>query len=337
MEIFENYDLSKLNTFGIQAKAKFFTAIGSEEDLKELFYAPEFRENKKIFLGGGSNILFTHDFDGIVVLNKLAGIEISKQDEGSVLVRARGGEIWHNLVTFALERGFWGIENLSSIPGSVGAAPVQNIGAYGTDIGSVLYEVEAFDIETGEKKFFRPENYGGGYRESIFKNEFKGKYFITSVTLSLSKIPKPNLRYRSLREYVEKNKIDVNNPLEIGKAVSEIRKEKLPDPRIINNAGSFFKNVIVDEKKLQELLKIYPNMPHFTDDFGVKIPSGWLIEQCGWKGKRFGDAGVYENHALVLVNHGEATGNDIKKLAEEIIDSIYVKFGFKLVPEVNIV
>lgn len=337
MKIERNYDLTNLNTFSVAARAKFFVELNDELDLPKLFVSPEFKNNDKLFLGGGSNVLFTKDFDGLVVLNKLKGIEIVKESAESVLVRAMGGEVWQDLVDFAVSYGYWGIENLSSIPGSVGAAPVQNIGAYGTDLKDALQSMEVFDLESGEKKIFKRKNYKHGYRESIFKNELKGKYFICALTVSLNKTGKANLKYRSLREYVEKNKVDTNSPLEISRAVSEIRKEKLPDPKVISNAGSFFKNVVIDEKKLEEMLKIYPEMPHFKNGSEAKIPSGWLIEQCGWKGKRVGDAGVYEKHALVLVNHGRATGAEIKNLAEQIIVSVFDKFGFKLVPEVNFI
>ena len=219
----------------------------------------------------------------------------------------------------------------------MGAAPVQNIGAYGAELKEVLEYVEAFDVGTGEKKIFTNDAYKRGYRESIFKNEFKGRYFISAIVLKLSKIEKKNLKYRSLNEYLEKNKVDIGSPTEISKAVTEIRKEKLPDPKVISNAGSFFKNVLVDQGKLDEMLKIYPKMPYFKDDMLIKIPSGWLIEECGWKGKRLGDAGVYKNHALVLVNHGGATGAEIKDLADQITLSVYEKFGFKLIPEVNLI
>src|SRR3989344_4187257 len=337
MKIESNYNSSKLNTFGIDVNAKFFVEVENERDLTELFPLPEFKNNPKLFLGGGSNILLTKDFGGIAVLNKLKGIEILEENKESILVKAMGGEVWHDLVNFAVSRNYWGIENLSSIPGSVGAAPVQNIGAYGTDLKEVLEYVEAFNVETGEKKVFTNDTYKKGYRESIFKNEFKGKYFISAVVLRLSKLEKKNLNYRSLREYLEKNKIEIKGPREISEAVTEIRKEKLPDPKIISNAGSFFINVLVDQSKLKEMLKIYPSMPYFKDGTMIKIPSGWLIEECGWKGKRFGDAGVYKNHALVLVNHGSATGIEIKELAEKISASVFDKFELKLVYEVNLI
>ncbi|MEK7569480.1 MAG: UDP-N-acetylmuramate dehydrogenase [Patescibacteria group bacterium] len=337
MEIRQNYDLTKLNTFGITARAKFFLEVSTEDELKKLFAEPVFKNNPRLFLGGGSNLLFTRDFDGLVVQNRLKGIEIIEENSEHALVRAMGGEIWHDLVLFAIEHGLWGIENLSSIPGSVGAAPVQNIGAYGAELREVLYSIEALDIEAGEKKVFTNDSYAGGYRESIFKNELKGKYFITAVTLKLSKIPKKNLSYKSLREYLGARGVRDPSLQEISAAVTEIRKEKLPDPRFIANAGSFFKNVFVDEAKLAELLKVYPSMPYFKVGEGIKIPSAWLIEECSWKGKRMGDAGVYERHALVLVNHGKATGEEIKKLSDEIIASVREKFGIELSPEVNFI
>lgn len=337
MKIEKDFDLTNLNTFGVSAKAKFLVEIKKEDELKELFALPEFKNNPRLFLGGGSNILFTRDFDGIVVLNKIKGVEIIEDNPEYVLIKAKGGEVWHDLVLFSIEREYWGIENLSSIPGSVGAAPMQNIGAYGAELKEVLFKVEAFDVNSGEKETFTNDMYTKGYRESIFKNEFRGQYFITAIILKLSKIPKKNLKYQSLAGYLEKNKIEVKGPKDVSQAVTEIRKEKLPDPTVINNAGSFFKNVLVDKNKLTELLKVHPDMPYFEDGDMIKIPSGWLVEHSGWKGKRFGDAGVYEKHALVLVNHGKATGLQIKNLADKIIESVFDKFGLKLEIEVNLI
>ena len=337
MEIKENFDLTQLNTFGVKAQARYFTEIKNEAEIPELFTSPIFKNNPKLFLGGGSNLLFTRDFPGIVVQDKLKGVEITEEHSEYVLVRAMGGEVWHDLVLFAVGHGWWGIENLSSIPGSVGAAPVQNIGAYGAELGDVLYSVEAYKIETLAKEIFTNGSYKGGYRESIFKNELKNKYFITAITIKLSTIPKPNLKYKSLREYLEKSGASNPSLKEVSAAVTEIRKEKLPDPKIIANAGSFFKNVFVSDEKLAELLKNYPSMPFFKDDKGIKVPAAWLVEECGWKGKRKNGAGVYEKHALVLVNHGGATGPEIKELAEAIADSVKKKFGLTLTPEVNLI
>ncbi len=337
MEILKNYNIYKLNTFGINASAKFFVEINNEEALKEFFNLPEFKQNKKIFLGGGSNVLFTSDFDGMVILNKLKGIEILKEDIGSVTVRAMGGEIWHDLVTFVVNHGYWGVENLAFIPGTVGAAPIQNIGAYGVELKDVLLNVEAYEIETGAKKIFNNEECEFGYRDSIFKNKLKGKYFIGAVTLRLSKEVKKNITYKILSDYLEKNKIEVKNPKDISDIVTFIRKSKLPDPKIIGNAGSFFKNIFVDKEKLQNLLEKYPDAPYFKEEEIIKIPAGWLIEQCGWKGYRVGNVGAHEKHALVLVNYGGATGEELMELANKIIASVKEKFDLELAPEVNIV
>jgi len=365
INIIKNFDLTALNTFGVSAKAKFFVEINKKENLTELFTLPEFKNNQRIFLGGGSNTLFTKDFEGVVVLNKLKGIEIVEAPtkvgvptevgkNKNVYVRSIGGEIWHDLVMFAVNHRYWGIENLAFIPGTVGATPIQNIGAYGVELKDVLENVEAFDIKTGKKRIFNKEECELGYRESVFKNKLKGKYFIGAVTLKLSKIPKPNLSYKILKEYLEKNKIKINGPKDISDAVTFIRKNKLPDPKIMGNVGSFFKNVFVSKNQISNLLKIYPNMPYFEEpnvaealtgkDKVIKIPAGWLIEQCGprqggasWKGRRMGNVGVHEKQALILVNYGGATGNEIVELANKIITSVKKKFGLELIPEVNVV
>ena len=359
MKMIKNYDLTELNTFGIPARAKFFVELNNELDLEELFISPEFKNNKKLFLGGGSNILFTKDFDGIVVLNKLKGIEILEEDSESVLIKSMGGEVWHDLVLFAVDREYWGIENLSLVPGTVGAAPMQNIGAYGVEIKDVLENVEAYEIENGEKRVFSNKECEFRYRESIFKNKLKGKYFISAVILKLSKKPKPNLSYKILLEYLEKparttgvvqsggNKIEIRNVKDISNAVIEIRKSKLPDPKVLGNAGSFFKNVFVEKDKLEELKQSYPDMPSFEEpsfakasageDGMVKIPAGWLIEQCGWKGKKIGNVGVHEKQALILVNYGGATGEEIKNLSDQIISSVFSKFNITLAREVNLI
>lgn len=345
IEILKDYDLTKLNTFGIKAQARFFVEINSEEDLKELFETSEFKESEKLFLGGGSNVLFTKDFSGIVVLNKLKGIEIISENENEVLIKSMGGEWWNDLVNFAVERNYWGIENLSLVPGTVGATPVQNIGAYGVELKDFLENVEAYEIQTGDpstmlgarKRIFSNKECEFGYRDSVFKGKLKGQYFISAVTLKLSKLENKNVRYKALQEYLDKNNIVVKNVKDISNAVCEIRRSKLPDPKVLGNAGSFFKNVFVDSEKLEELKNKFPEIPVFEEGEYIKIPAGWLIEQCGWKGKRVGNVGVHDKQALVLVNHGGATGEEIKNLAFEIIDSVYKKFGLKLTPEVNFI
>jgi UDP-N-acetylmuramate dehydrogenase len=336
MEILRDYDLTKLNTFGVPARAKFFVEVAKELDFKGLFDTPEFKNNEKFFLGGGSNTLFTRNFDGIVILNKLKGIGIVEENDEHAILRAMSGEIWHDLVEFAVARGLWGVENLSLIPGTVGAAPMQNIGAYGAELKNVLFSVEAFNIETGEKKIFSKEECELGYRDSVFKNSLKGKYFITAVTLKLSKKENKNLNYKILVDHLVKNNIQVREPKDISDAVAEIRRSKLPDPKVIGNAGSFFKNVFVPKEKLEELLQTYPDMPYFEEGGVMKIPAGWLVEMCGWKGKSLGKVGVHDRQALVLVNHGGAEGAEVQNLAEKIINDVYEKFRLKLTPEVNL-
>jgi UDP-N-acetylmuramate dehydrogenase len=337
MKILKNYDLTGLNTFGIKAETKFFVEIKNEAELKELFSASEFKENEKLFLGGGSNVLFTKNFPGMVILNRLKGIEIKSEDSDTVLIKAMGGEWWNDLVLFAVERKLWGIENLSLVPGTVGATPIQNIGAYGVELKDTLESVEAYEIKTGDKRIFSCAECELGYRDSIFKRQLKGKYFISAVILKLNKKSNPNTSYKFLKDYLEQNNLDSKNIENISRAVSEIRQSKLPNPKIIGNAGSFFKNVFVENEKLAELKKIYPDIHSFEEDGLIKIPSGWLIEQCGWKGKRLGNVGVHEKQALVLVNYGGATGEEIKNLSDQIIDSVYQKFGLKLTPEVNLI
>lgn len=337
MRILANYDLTELNTLGISACAEFFTEIHTEADLQELFGLPEFKQKAKIFLGGGSNILFTRDFNGIVVLNKLQGIEILYEIGNDVIVRSLSGGIWHDLVLFAVERGYWGIENLSFIPGTVGAAPMQNIGAYGAELKDVLEEVEAIELTTGERRVFTAEECKLGYRDSVFKNELKDKYFILAVTLRLHKTAEPRISYRHLKEYFEKNKIMPKSPKEVSDAVTFIRSTKLPDPNVIPNAGSFFKNIFLGGEQMAKLLKDYPDLPYFEEGGVKKVPAAWLIEKLGWKGKKVGKTGVHEKHSLVLVNYGGASGEEIKALAREISHSVFKKFGLELTPEVNLI
>lgn len=350
MKVKLNYDLTNLNTFGIKAYAKFFVVVENEQDLKELFSLPEFKNNRKLFLGGGSNVLFTKDFDGIVILNKLKGLNIVAENKESVTIKSMSGEVWHDLVIFAVDRELWGIENLSLIPGTVGAAPMQNIGAYGAELKNVLESVETYEIATGTKKIFSKKECELGYRDSVFKNRLKDKYFISAITLKLSKIEKKNITYQILIDHLKENKIEVKNSKDISDVVAYIRRSKLPDPKIIGNVGSFFKNTFVDQRKFKELLKKYPDMPSFDEGGVKKIPSAWLIEQCGptsprhggasgtsWKGHRVGNVGVHHRQALVLVNHGGGTGEEIRKLAEDIMDSVFKKFGIKISPEVNLI
>ena len=337
MTIQKDYDLTDLSTFHIKAKAKLFCEINTEQDFLELIKTDEFKNNEKLFIGGASNILFTKDFDGIVVCNRLKGIEIVKEDAESVWLKTMGGEMWNDLVLYSVDKNYWGIENLALVPGTVGAAPVQNIGAYGTEVKDTIESVETFEIETGTKKIFSKEECEFAYRESVFKSKLKGKYFITAVVFKLSKIQNTNITYRALKDYLEKNSLTVKNSKDVSDIVAEIRRTKLPDPKVLGSAGSFFKNVYIDSAKLAELKKEYELMPSFEENGKIKIPSGWLIEQCGWKGKRVGNVGVYDKQALVLVNYGGATGAEVMNLANSIIDSVYKKFGLKIAPEVNLI
>ncbi|MFA6274183.1 MAG: UDP-N-acetylmuramate dehydrogenase [Candidatus Paceibacterota bacterium] len=337
MEILKNYDLSSLNSFHVSARAKFFAEIKNEDDFKNLANIPEFKNNEKLFLGGGSNILFTKDFDGIVILNKMKGIQVLKEDDNYVFLKVAGGEKWHDLVLFTVEKNLWGIENLALIHGTVGAAPVQNIGAYGSEVKDSIESVECFEIENGKKKIFANKECKFGYRDSIFKSELKGKFFIFSVTFKLKKNSEPSISYNALKNHLAKNNLEIKNSKDVSNAVIDIRKSKLPNPKDLGNAGSFFKNVYVDQKKLEELKKSYPEIPYFEEEGKIKIPAGWLVEQCGWKGKRIGNVGVHEKQALILVNYGNASGLEIKNLAEQIINSVFQKFGLKLFPEVNLI
>lgn len=347
MKVLQYVDLEKLNTFGIKAKARFFVEVEKEEDLYKLFELDEFKNNAKLFLGGGSNVLFTKDFEGIVVLNRLKGIEVLEEDDESVLIKSFGGEVWDDLVSFVCDRGYWGIENLAFVPGTVGGAPMQNIGAYGVELKDTLEYLEAYEIETGEKKVFTNTECEFGYRDSIFKNKLKNKYFISAIVLKLSRIEKKNIEYKVLKDFLIENNIEPNSPKIVAEAVTNIRQTKLPDPKVLGNAGSFFKNVYIGKEKLESLLKVYPDMPYFVESENyvgggiasahIKIPSAWLIEQCGFKGKKVGNVGMHTKQALVLVNYGGATGNEIYDFANKVINEVFDKFGIKLNPEVNLI
>lgn len=337
MQILENFDLTTFNTFGVKVYAKFFVEIKTENEFLELIKNEIYQNNKKLFLGGGSNILFTKDFDGLVILNKIKGIGILKEEGDFVWIKSFGGEVWHDLVLFAVERNYWGMENLSLIPGSVGASPVQNIGAYGAELKNITEEVVALDVNTGEQISFKGEECEFGYRDSIFKNKLKDKYFILAVIFKLKKISDIHTEYKVLDQYVKDNELELKTAKDISEAVSNIRRSKLPDPKILGNAGSFFKNVYISHDKLANLLDEYPEMPYFNEGENIKIPTAWLIETLGFKGKIFGKVGVHDKQSLILVNHGGAEGKDIKNLAYEIIKAVKDKFGIEIFPEVNII
>lgn len=334
MKIQENVSLLPYNTFGIDARAAYFVEA---HDINELRAALRSGIRPVFVLGGGSNILFTHDPEGLVLKNSLRGIEVLRQFPNKVWVEAGGGEVWHNFVLWAVGNGFGGVENLSLIPGTVGAAPVQNIGAYGVELKDVFVGLRAVELATGKMRYFSRSDCRFGYRDSFFKKAGKGKYCIASVVLSLdSRVHRINVSYGDIRKTLETNGVTQPSIAEVSKAVIQIRSSKLPDPAKIGNCGSFFKNPETDRAVLDRIRSTHPLAPHFDLPGGrVKIPAGWLIEQCGWKGKRVGNTGCYEKQALVLVNHGGATGLEVKNLAFAIIESVEKAFGIRLEPEVN--
>lgn len=344
MNIEQNKQLKPYNTFGISVYAKFFAEVQTEEELLELQQRNEYRNNPVLVLGGGSNILFTKDFDGLVLRNALPGISIVRETENDALVKVAAGEVWHRFVLWTIEQNLGGVENLSLIPGLAGAAPMQNIGAYGVEIKDVFEELEAVHCKTGEKQKFGLIDCEFGYRESVFKNKLKDEFIITSVTLRLVKVLSPKANYRFKTDYGDiKNTLAQMQVSEltlktISDAVIKIRTSKLPDPAQLGNAGSFFKNPVITKQQFDELALRYPAMPSYWQvDGTVKIPAGWLIEQCGWKGKVIGNTGAHAKQALVLVNYGNATGKEIENLALEIRQSVKEKFGIEIQPEVNIV
>ncbi|MEQ8525817.1 UDP-N-acetylmuramate dehydrogenase [Gracilimonas sp.] len=333
----ENFNLSDYNTMGIAAKARYFVSVKSVEELKNLLADTRFYNTPKFIISGGSNVLFVSDYDGLVIHVDIKGISIEHEDEIQVKLNAGAGENWHQLVLYCVEKGWGGIENLSLIPGSVGAAPIQNIGAYGVELEEVFDSLEAVELETGEVKSFSKDECRFGYRDSVFKNELKGRFVIVNVRLKLQKSPTLNTSYRALSEKLEEEGIGDPSIKDISQAVIEIRQSKLPDPTEIGNTGSFFKNPVITKNQFQDLKSAYPEIPSYPDGEKVKVPAAWLIDQCGWKGKRFGDAGVHKMQALVIVNYGKATGKEIWNLAQKIQVSVKDRFGVLLTPEVNIV
>lgn len=339
LNIRRNHSLKSCNTFGIDARCALFAEIEDMDALREIIHSPELDEYEKLVLGGGSNILFTKDFDGLVIKNSLRGIEVMKEDGNNVWLKAGAGEVWHELVMFCIKNNYAGIENLSLIPGLVGAAPMQNIGAYGVELESVFDSLQAVNIHTGEERIFLRKACGFGYRESVFKGALKGQYIITSVTLRLNKKPSFNTSYGAIRDTLEKMGVKELSIKAVSDAVIAIRSSKLPDPKELGNAGSFFKNPEVPADIYKTLAEKFPSVPHYpgSKEGMIKIPAGWLIEQCGWKGKRIGNTGSHKDQALVLVNYGNATGAEVIDLAMKIKDSVKEKFGVEIVPEVNVV
>jgi UDP-N-acetylmuramate dehydrogenase len=338
MKVLENHSLKKLNTFGIDATAKYFVEFRSIENIKEILSEKKFSTGNKLILGGGSNLLFTKDFDGIVLKNELKGIELIKEDTDFYYVRTAAGEVWHEFVMHCIKNNYAGLENLSLIPGNVGASPMQNIGAYGAEIKDHFYELEAFHIADKTIHTFNNSQCKFGYRESVFKRELKDQFIITSVTFKLLKKPKYNTSYGAIEKELEAMNSKEVTIQAISKAVCNIRMSKLPNPAEIGNAGSFFKNPEVVKGKYEFLKIKYPTIVGYGLENGnVKLAAGWLIEQSGWKGKTFGDAGVHKLQALVLVNYGNAKGNEIFNLSQKILESVKEKFGIELEREVNII
>jgi len=334
MKISPTFSLKPCNTFGIDAKADYFIEYNSVEDLQELLKLDLVKSNRMLVIGGGSNLLFLNDFKGVVIHSAINSIKPVSEDPKSIYVEVGSGIVWDELVAYVVEHGWGGVENLSLIPGEVGAAAVQNIGAYGVEVKDVILSVNTLEIETGLVRIFTTDECKYGYRDSIFKNELKGKYIITSVLFRFERQPVYNLSYQHLEEEVLKNgEIDLPT---IRKTIIAIRESKLPDPKITGNAGSFFMNPVISKAHFNLLLDKFPPIPHyFVSDTEEKVPAGWLIEQCGWKGKQLGNAAVHDKQALVLVNTGNATGAEIVYLAGQIQISVKEKFGIDLKPEVN--
>lgn len=332
----QNVSLKPYNTFGIAVYAKYFASVATEAQLVKLFEHPIAKTARLLVLGGGSNMLFTADFDGLVIKMAIKGITTSSFDD-HVLITAGGGEVWNDLVLYTIDKGFAGLENLTLIPGTVGASPIQNIGAYGVELKDVFYSCAAFEIATGKTKHFTADECKFGYRESVFKDELKGKFIITSVTYRLSRTPHIKTHYGAINAELQKRGMVQPGIKDVSAVVAAIRVGKLPDPSTIGNAGSFFKNPIIDKKQFERLQAAHVSIPNYPAGAQkVKLAAGWLIEQCGFKGVIVGNTGTWANQALVLVNHGGATGSEVYDFSESIIQKVQQQFGVALEREVNI-
>ena len=330
-----NIDLKEFTTFGVSANASHFATFSSEEEARHL---TKNNTEELLILGGGSNLLFTQGFQGLVLKNEIKGISLVEKNETSVVVKVGAGEVWHDFVLYTIDNGYYGIENMSLIPGSVGASPMQNIGAYGIEIKDVFEKLEALEISTGEIHTFSLEECAFGYRESVFKRALKGKYIITQVYFRLSLNEKISTHYGAIESELAEKGITSPTSRDVSNAVIAIRSSKLPNPKELGNAGSFFKNPVVPKEVFEKIKTNYPTAPSYPiDEKTVKVPAGWLIETAGWKGKQVGACGVHKNQALVLVNYGNATGNEIYALSTAIIDDVSQKFGITLEREVNII
>lgn len=338
LSIQQNASLKPFNTFGIDASATYLTHIENATQLTELLSDASIAQLPTLILGEGSNVLFTQNFNGIVIKNAIKGISIVKENDDHVWVQAGAGENWHDFVTHCVKQGFGGVENLSLIPGTVGAAPVQNIGAYGVELKEILFQLEAMHLKDGTIRTFTNAECEFGYRDSIFKNALKKQYIILSVVFKLNKKPQFNTDYSALKEALKHIAPENVTLKTISDTVIDIRRSKLPDPKTLGNAGSFFKNPIITHHHFADIQKRYPAIPHYTQsNEAIKLNAAWLIEQCGWKGKRLGNVGTYEKQALVLVNYGSGQGTDILNLAHQIQQSVQNEFDITLEPEVLLV
>ncbi len=339
MKEYQNFSLLNHNTFGIDVKCEHFVDFHNAEEVGPFFKAHDLQNTPILIIGKGSNLLLTKDFSGWVLHSSIKGKQMVEASHSSqdIYLRCGSGETWDEIVSYCIDNKWYGAENLSLIPGDVGASAVQNIGAYGTEIKDLISEVEAIEIATGKPVKFSHDDCRYGYRDSRFKHDWKDLYFITYVTYKFSKSYSPETGYGNIRSSLQELGISTPTPVELRNTIIKIRRNKLPDPAIEGNAGSFFMNPIVEKKIFQNLLADYPQMPHYAiDDNHVKIPAGWLIEQCGWKGKTLGRAGVHDKQALVLVNKGGATGKEIVVLYKTIITDVKKKFGIEIHPEVNV-
>lgn len=335
MNTFKNISLKSFNTFGVEARAAELIEIFSLDDLKQIL--PRLVSEKYMFLGGGSNVLFIKDFDGLVIVNRMKGLCADPISENDIHVTALSGENWHDFVLWTLDRGFYGLENMSLIPGTVGAAPMQNIGAYGAEFKDYCLTVDAIELATGEIKSFDNATCQFGYRESVFKRVLKDKYFIYQVHLKLSRNSPIQASYGNIQDVLKLKGISNPSHQDISNAVIEIRSSKLPNPLDLGNAGSFFKNPVLEREEAEILLTAFPTAPNFSDGDMIKIPAGWLIEQCGFKGYREGNVGSHKDQALVIVNYGRASGQEIYTYSEKIISEVAKKFNLVLEREVNMI
>lgn len=334
----KDYSLLAHNTFGIDVSCRRFLEYSSIEEARLVAEILRGGNNPFLIIGGGSNLLLTKDYAGVVVHSAIKGIEAEEQADGTVMLTCGSGEVWDDVVAYSVERGWYGAENLSIIPGEVGASAVQNIGAYGAEVCQIIDKIEAVEIATGDIRIFDVKECGYGYRQSRFKKEWKDCYLMTHVSYRLAKQHSLRLEYGNIKAELERKGINEPTLKQLRQVIIDIRNEKLPDPKVEGNAGSFFMNPVVSKEKYEELAALYPNMPHYTIDAEhEKIPAGWMIDQCGWKGKSLGRAGVHSKQALVLVNRGGATGEEIVQLCETIRKDVCDRFGIDIHPEVNVI